>query len=312
MLKKRETFPQLTRREPKVLQINVGKRCNQVCTHCHVSAGPDREEDMDLETAQAIISLAKKRKFEIADITGGAPEINAQFPLLLEGLSKLTDKVIVRCNLTAALSRKKKLSELFLKFKPAIVASLPCYEEENVNSQRGDGVFQKSIDALVWLNDLGFGKKHDLTLVYNPQRPVLPPDSLSLEVAYRKVLRERYGIEFTNLIAIANVPIGRYGEELKTAGLYDNYLSLLKSHFNENTLDGLMCLDQLNVDWQGRIFDCDFNNQIELYPGGKITHVNDFDENLWLRTPIAVKEHCFTCTAGCGSSCGGALAEQGT
>ena len=250
MSRKYEKFPQLQRKCPQVLQLNVGKKCNQVCTHCHVSAGPDRKEDMDEQTAKSIVSLAERYKFSIADITGGAPEINAQFPYLLEELSRLTEKVIVRCNLTAAMSRKKRLGELFQKYRPVIVASLPCYLEENVDQQRGDGVFHKSIEALQWLNQMGYGTDYELTLVYNPQKPVLPPDSAQLEVAYKRELKERYGIVFNSLIAIANVPVGRYKDELQTAGLYHNYVELLKDHFNLNTLESLMCLDHLNVDWQ--------------------------------------------------------------
>ncbi|MCM8537419.1 MAG: arsenosugar biosynthesis radical SAM protein ArsS [Lentisphaeraceae bacterium] len=304
-----DRFPSLSRVKPRVLQINVGKKCNQVCSHCHVSAGPDREEDLSQETAEEIVALAQRTSFSVADITGGAPEINKSFPYLLKELSSLCETVIVRCNLTAALSRKKSLGKLFQTYKPQIVASLPCYEEENVDEQRGEGVFQKSIDALLWLNELGYGTSLPLTLVYNPLKPVLPPDSASLEVAYKKILKERFGIVFNNLIAIANVPVGRYKEDLESSGLYENYVELLKNHFNEATLDGLMCRDQLNVDWQGYIYDCDFNNQIELFPGTKKIHVNDFNSQTWLDLPIAVNEHCFTCTAGCGSSCGGAIAD---
>ena len=305
-----EKFPPLVRRVPKVLQLNVGKKCNQICTHCHVSAGPDRKEDMDGLTAENIVQLAATYEFEVADITGGAPEINKHFPYLLEKLSGRCQRVIVRCNLTAAMSRKKSLTKLFEKYRPVIVASLPCYEEENVDKQRGDGVFDKSIKALQWLNTLGFGKEYELVLVYNPQRPVLPPDSQSLEVAYKTVLKEKYDIDFTSLIAIANVPVGRYGEELQKANLYESYIKLLKEHFNPQTGPGLMCLDQLNIDWQGRVVDWDFNNQIALHPGGQELHIQDFNMDKWLKTPISVKEHCFTCTAGCGSSCSGSLADE--
>jgi radical SAM/Cys-rich protein len=300
-------FPVVMRTTPSVLQINVGKKCNQVCTHCHVSAGPDRTEDLDEQTADEIIDFAKKYKFKVADITGGAPEINAQFPKLLANLSELCDKVIVRCNLTAALSRKKRVEELFVKYRPEVVASMPCYEAENVDKQRGDGVFEKSIKALQWLNSLGFGREHELTLVYNPLKPVLPPDSASLEIAYKKILKERFDLDFTRLIAIANVPIGRYEEELRKSGLYNNYLNLLREHHNEENIESLMCRTHINVDWQGRVFDCDFNNQIELHPLGRPVYLKDLDLAEWLKQPIAVKEHCFTCTAGCGSSCGGSL-----
>ena len=300
-------FPQIRRTIPEVLQINVGKKCNQVCNHCHVSAGPDREEDLDRQTAEKIINFAEKYLFKIADITGGAPEINAQFPYLLERLSELCGEVIVRCNLTAAMSRKKSLSELFKKYRPSIVASMPCYEEENVDKQRGDGVFEKSIKALQWLNELGFGTKYKLTLVYNPLKPILPPSSEVLEKAYREILRERYQIEFTDLIAIANVPVGRFREDLENSGMLSTYLDLLKEHHNPDNIPGLMCRNQINIDWQGRVFDCDFNNQIELHPFKKAVIIDQLDLEEWREQPIAVADHCFTCTAGCGSSCGGAI-----
>ena len=300
-------FPSIKRLRPQVLQINVGKKCNQTCSHCHVSAGPDREEDLDFSTAQKIIDFAEKNKFEIADITGGAPEINGQFPLLLERLSELCDEVIVRCNLTAAMSRKKSVGELFKKYRPQIVASMPCYEADNVDAQRGDGVFDKSIKALKWLNEMGFGTKYKLTLVYNPIKPILPPSSESLEKAYREIFRERYQIEFTDLIAIANVPVGRFREDLENSGMLNTYLDLLREHHNPGNIPGLMCRNQINVDWQGRVFDCDFNNQIELHPFGKAVTIDQLDMDNWLAQPIAVADHCFTCTAGCGSSCGGSI-----
>lgn len=302
-------FPQIKRRAPQVLQINVGKKCNQVCTHCHVSAGPDRTEDLSRETAEKIVDFARRFKFKTADITGGAPEINASFPYLLENLSELCDEVIVRCNLTAAMSRKKSVGALFKKFKPVIVASLPCYEEGNVDLQRGEGVFEKSIKALQWLNELGFGSRHKLTLVYNPVKPILPPSSEMLETAYRKQLKERYGIEFTDLIAIANVPVGRFREDLAKSGILNTYIDLLKEHHNPANIPGLMCRSQINIDWQGRVFDCDFNNQIELHPFKEAVTIDQLDLDKWVEQPIAVDDHCFTCTAGCGSSCGGAISE---
>ena len=302
-------FPEISRSQTDVLQINVGKKCNQICTHCHVSAGPDREEDLDFKTAEKIISFAEKNKFKIADITGGAPEINSQFPYLLEHLSQLCDEVIVRCNLTAAMSRKKSIGELFKKFRPHLVASMPCYEEENVDQQRGDGVFEKSIKALQWLNELGFGTEYKLTLVYNPVKPALPPSSEALEKAYRDILRERHSIEFTDLIAIANVPVGRFRDELENSGMLSVYLDLLKEHHNPKNIPGLMCRNQINVDWQGRVFDCDFNNQIELHPFGQEVFIDKLDLEQWAQQKIAVADHCFTCTAGTGSSCGGAISD---
>lgn len=302
-------FPSVTRAIPSVLQINVGKKCNQICSHCHVSAGPDRTEDLDEKTADEIIAFAKKYPFAVADITGGAPEINAQFPKLLANLTELCGQVIVRCNLTAALSQRKKVEDLFVKYRPTVVASMPCYEAENVDQQRGDGVFDKSIRALQWLNSLGFGREYPLTLVYNPLKPVLPPDSASLESAFRKALKEKYDLDFTDLIAIANVPIGRYGDELRASGIYDNYLNLLRQHHNSANIEGLMCRTHINVDWQGRVFDCDFNNQLELHPFDQAVYLKDLNMEKWLQQTVAVKEHCFTCTAGSGSSCGGALSD---
>lgn len=303
-------FPQINRKAPEVIQINVGKKCNQICTHCHVSAGPDREEDLSRETAEKIVDFARKYKFAVADITGGAPEINASFAYLLENLTQLCGEVIVRCNLTAAMSRKKSLSELFQKHKPTIVASMPCYEEANVDKQRGDGVFEKSIKALQWLNELGFGSKYKLTLVYNPIKPILPPDSKMLESAYRQKLKENFGIEFTDLIAIANVPVGRFKDDLEASGMLNTYIDLLKEHHNPQNVPGLMCRNQINIDWQGRIFDCDFNNQIELHPFGSAVTLEEFNMADWMNQPIAVDDHCFTCTAGCGSSCGGAISDS--
>ncbi|MCM8542645.1 MAG: arsenosugar biosynthesis radical SAM protein ArsS [Lentisphaeraceae bacterium] len=302
-------FPEISRVSPDVLQINVGKKCNQTCTHCHVSAGPDREEDLEYETAQKIIQFAEKYHFKTADITGGAPEINKQFPILLERLSELCDEVIVRCNLTAAMTRRKSIGDLFQKFRPHLVASMPCYEEGNVDKQRGDGVFDKSIKALQWLNELDFGSKYKLTLVYNPIKAVLPPSSDELEKAYRKIFRERYGIEFTDLIAIANVPVGRFREDLESSGILNTYIDLLREHHNPANIPGLMCRSQINVDWQGRVFDCDFNNQIELHPFGKAIYIDELNLDAWKKQKIAVRDHCFTCTAGSGSSCGGAISD---
>ena len=304
---KKTTFPSIKRTTPSVIQINTGKRCNQICEHCHVDAGPDRTEDMGKEVAQKIAEFARKHKFEIGDITGGAPEINAQFPFLLEEFSKNCKKVIVRCNLTAALSRKKSIGKLFEQFSPVIVASMPCYEAKNVDKQRGEGVFDKSILALQWLNSLGYGTKYELTLVYNPTSPVLPPAADALEADYKKALKERFDIDFTSLITIANVPVGRYVDYLQKANLYDTYIELLKNNYNPSTVPNLMCRNHINIDWQGNVFDCDFNQQVELHPFKVATKVWELDLKKWDKQPIAVQDYCFTCTAGAGSSCQGAL-----
>lgn len=307
--KKVDVFPQIYRTRPSVIQVNVGKRCNMTCEHCHVSAGPDRTEDLSAQTADKIIEFVKDYRFEVGDITGGAPEINAQFPKLLEAFSKSCRKVIVRCNLTAAMSKKQKMAELFTNFTPEIVASLPCYSEENVDKQRGEGTFEKSIKALQWLNELGYGRDREkkLTLVYNPLKPILPPDSKELEKSYKQHLKEEFDIVFDDLIAIANVPVGRYQEHLMESAQYTPYMQLLKQNFNSATLEGLMCRSHINVDWQGNVYDCDFNNQIELSPYGQPKKLWDLRIKDWVQRPIAVDDHCFTCTAGCGSSCGGSL-----
>ena len=301
------TFPTIKRTTPSVIQLNTGKRCNQVCEHCHVDAGPDRTEDMGKEVAQRIAKFASKHKFAIGDITGGAPEINAQFPFLLEELTRHCNKVIVRCNLTAALSRKKSIGDLFKKFRPVIAASMPCYSAENVDKQRGDGVFNKSILALQWLNSFGYGTKYELTLVYNPLSPVLPPEAGPLEADYKKALKERFNINFTSLITIANVPVGRYVDYLEKANLYDTYIQLLKDNYNPATVPNLMCRNHINIDWQGNVFDCDFNQQVELHPFGKATKIWELDLEKWAKQDIVVQDYCFTCTAGAGSSCQGAL-----
>ena len=306
-MKTETTFPSIKKTKPTVIQLNTGKRCNQVCEHCHVDAGPDRTEDMGEMVAKEIAKFAHKHKFEIGDITGGAPEINKQFPFLLEEFTKACDKVIVRCNLTAALSRKKSIGDLFKKFRPVIVASMPCYEAKNVDKQRGDGVFDKSILALQWLNELGYGTEYELTLVYNPLSPVLPPKADELEQDYKKALKERFDIDFTSLITIANVPVGRYVDYLQAANLYDNYIQLLKDNFNASTVPSLMCRNHINIDWQGNVFDCDFNQQIELHPFNEARKIWELDIDEWQKQPVVVRDHCFTCTAGAGSSCQGSL-----
>lgn len=308
--KRVDTFPQIYRTRPSVIQVNVGKRCNMTCEHCHVSAGPDRTEDLSKATADKIIDFMKEYRFEVGDITGGAPEINAQFPQLLETFTRHCRTVIVRCNLTAAMSQRQKMAELFTKYTPVIVASLPCYSEENVDKQRGDGAFQKSIKALKWLNELGYGRERGktLTLVYNPLKPILPPNSRELEKSYKQHLKDEFDIVFNDLIAIANVPVGRYQEHLEASGQYAPYMKILKNNFNSATLEGLMCRNHINVDWQGNVFDCDFNNQIELSPYPEPKKLWDLRIKDWIQKPIAVADHCFTCTAGCGSSCGGSVA----
>ncbi|MEM7558089.1 MAG: arsenosugar biosynthesis radical SAM (seleno)protein ArsS [Planctomycetota bacterium] len=295
----------------EILQINVGKVCNQTCTHCHVDAGPDRKEAMSRETAEAIARFLKHPQIHTFDITGGAPEMNDNFRWLVEQASKLGKHIIDRCNLTILLAGGYTyLPEFLAEHRVEIVASLPCYLEENCDAQRGNGVFKKSIRALQLLNDLGYGKPESdlrLCLVYNPVGTSLPPEQSKLEEAYRQQLLDRFGIEFTQLYTITNMPISRYLDELLQSGKYEAYMDTLIEAFNPSTADVLMCRNTLSVDWEGYLFDCDFNQMLDLpITSGRI-HLADCNWDTLNSRPIAVGNHCFGCTAGAGSSCLGAV-----
>lgn len=293
----------------QVLQVNLGKLCNQTCHHCHVDAGPDRREIMSRQTAEQCLEVLRKTSIPILDVTGGAPEMNPNFRWLVEQARSLGRHVIDRCNLTILLANGfTDLPEFLAMNQVEVVASLPCYLEENTDRQRGDGVYQKSIAALKRLNELGYGQPGtglSLTLVYNPVGAGLPPNQDALEQAYRRELRARHGVEFTRLFTITNMPISRFLNDLVQSGRYEQYLQKLIDAFNPLALTGIMCRTTLSVDWTGRLYDCDFNQMLELpVVSDAPQHISEFDERL-LNRAIATGRHCFGCTAGAGSSCQG-------
>ncbi len=296
----------------EVLQINVGKLCNQTCTHCHVDAGPDRRESMSRDTAEAVIRVLEQTEIPTLDITGGAPEMNPQFRWLVEQATALGRRVIDRCNLTILMAPGfTDLPEFLAEHKVEIVASLPCYLEENCDAQRGDGVFGRSIAALRRLNALGYGQpdgKLKLTLVYNPIGPALPPSQEKLEAEYRRELQARYGVVFSQLYTITNLPISRFLEELIREQQYDAYLDKLIHAFNPAAVEGVMCRTTLSVDWRGKLYDCDFNQMLELSMADELPQdIRDFDETPLATRRITTSRHCFGCTAGAGSGCQGAV-----
>ena len=305
----------LCARELKVLQINVGKVCNQTCRHCHVDAGPDRRESMTRETVQACLDVLRQSDIPTLDITGGAPEMNPHFRWLVAEARTLGRRVIDRCNLTILVAPGyADLPEFLAQHEVEIVASLPCYLEANVDQQRGDRVFQRSLEALRKLNALGYGQPDSplkLTLVYNPIGPTLPPNQQQLEADYRRELRARYGIEFTQLFTITNLPISRFLDDLLESGQLDAYMHKLTQAFNPATIDGLMCRTMLSVDWQGNLSDCDFNQMLGMpLASGFPKCIGELDEStlsLITNRQIVTGAHCFGCTAGTGSSCQGSI-----
>jgi radical SAM/Cys-rich protein len=303
----------LSRKSPATIQVNVGKLCNQACHHCHVDAGPRRTERMTRETAERVSEvLAASPRVETLDITGGAPELNPNFAMLVERARALGRKVIVRCNLTVTLEPGMEwLVEFYRRSGVELVCSLPCYTAENTDRQRGAGVFDKSIAALKNLNAAGFGRaKLRLDLVYNPIGASLPPPQAELEAQYRDELARNFGIVFDRLLTITNMPIARFANQLSATGDHAAYMSLLVNHFNPATVDALMCRDLVSVGWDGRLYDCDFNQMLEIPIGASnastIWEVDDVGGLEGAR--IATGSHCFGCTAGAGSSCGGAIA----
>jgi radical SAM/Cys-rich protein len=295
------------------LQVNVGKLCNQTCTHCHVDAGPHRTEIMTRETIEAVLDVVRRYpSLRTVDITGGAPEMNPQFEYLVEQCRGLDRRVMDRCNLTVFFVRgKEHLPEFLRDHQVEIVASLPCYLEENVDAQRGKTVFARSVDALHRLNQLGYGMPGTgliLNLVYNPLGAKLPPAQPELEQEYKRELRERYGIEFNNLYTITNMPISRFLEDLRSSGQYERYMELLVSSFNLGAVQNLMCRSLISVGWDGTLYDCDFNQMLELplFKADSRT-IKEFDLAALERRRIVIGDHCYGCTAGAGSSCGGVL-----
>jgi len=293
------------------LQVNVGLRCNQRCIHCHLESSPEREEMMDWSTMQLVLEATKETRCRLVDLTGGAPELNPHFRHFVTTLRQQGHAVQVRTNLTVLLEPgQEDIGYFFRDQQIRLVASLPCYLEENVCSQRGKGVYEKSIMAIRELNALGYGLEPNLplNLVYNPGGPFLPPSQAALEEDYRRELGGRLGITFTRLLTITNVPLGRFQKELQRQGQEGNYWRLLRESFNPQTLPGLMCRHQLSIGWDGTLYDCDFNLALRLPVNhGAPDHVRIF-RVLGLRSRrIVTGEHCFACTAGSGSSCGGAL-----
>ena len=297
--------------EIKVIQVNIGFRCNQNCRHCHLNCGPSREELMDWKTMTNVLRVARIIKPELVDITGGAPEIHPHFRRFVEELRQDGHTVQVRTNLTALLEAGiDDMPQFFKDNKVHLVASLPCYLEENVNVQRGNGVYKKSIQMLQKLNALGYGKDPELPLylVYNPGGPFLPPNQAQLEEDYKRELFNRFGIYFTGLYTITNMPIGRFWESLKRERKEKEYMQLLWDGFNCQTVEELMCRYQICVGWDGTLYDCDFNIALELPVNAGLQHIKDFELRLLSNRKIATGRHCFGCTAGFGSSCVGALA----
>lgn len=296
----------------EVLQINVGKLCNQTCTHCHVDAGPDRRESMTRETAEAVIRVLAESDIPTLDITGGAPEMNPNFRWLVKEARRLGRRVIDRCNLTILVAPGfTDLPEFLSENEVEVVASLPCYLEENCDAQRGNGVFRRSIDALRRLNDLGYGQPDSgltLTLVYNPVGPSLPPSQDKLEAAYRRELAARYGVSFSRLFTITNMPISRFLDDLLRTEQYDAYMPKLSDSFNPAAVEGVMCRTTLSVDWQGRLFDCDFNQMLGMGLKPDLPqNIHDLNLSRLVGRRIATGRHCFGCTAGAGSGCQGAI-----
>jgi len=299
------------------LQVNVGKVCNMACHHCHVEAGPKRTEIMSREVAARVVELlAANPGVDLVDLTGGAPELNPSFRWLVSEAGRLGRRVIDRCNLTVLFEPgMEDLPRFLAEQRVEVVASLPCYLRENVEKQRGKGAFGKSVEALRLLNKLGYGRPGSglvLDLVYNPVGPSLPPAQASLEGAYRRELGELFGIEFSRLLTIANMPIKRFAHLLKRTGQHEAYMSLLVNHFNAATVPGLMCRSLLSVGWDGRLYDCDFNQMLELPLGAgtgrrarTLWAIDSLDSLEGAR--VATGDHCYGCTAGAGSSCGGAL-----
>ena len=322
-------FPALTRSKLEILQVNLGYTCNLSCTHCHVNAGPKRTEQMDKANIDLVIEILKQHSVQTLDLTGGAPEMMPHFRYLVKAARDLGVTVIDRCNLTILNEPgQEDLAQFLAENQVEVVASLPCYSEQNVDAQRGKGVFESSIEGLQKLNALGYGKrgygkegygKEDaslsLNLVYNPGGAFLPPGQVELEAAYKEQLGAEHNIQFNNLFTITNMPISRFGAVLLAQGEFYDYMNLLKDSYSPENLSGVMCLNTVSVDWQGNLFDCDFNQMLEIPLTGindadkeeKTYHLSDLLNSDLNGLPIKVADHCYGCTAGQGSSCGGAI-----
>jgi radical SAM/Cys-rich protein len=315
-LMRRFGFPAVRRAPLQTLQVNLGYKCNQSCLHCHVNAGPSRTEMMSHETIEDVMDFLAASSVKNLDITGGAPELHPYFRELVQRARALGVHVIDRCNLTILEEPGQEDLAAFLAANAVeVIASLPCYTEELVDRQRGKGVYEKSIQGLLRLNALGYGMPGSgrvLNLVYNPQGPALPPPQVELEADYKRVLGERFGVVFNRLFTLANMPIQRFGSTLISKGQFNQYMALLHSAHRDENLEAVMCRTLVSVDWQGYVYDCDFNQMLELplsLHGQQRPRLSDLLGRDLAGNPIAVRDHCYGCTAGQGSSCGGALAE---
>jgi radical SAM/Cys-rich protein len=306
---------QLKPTQLEVFQVNLGKMCNQVCSHCHVDAGPDRKEIMTKATMQLCLDVLKTNSsFKIVDMTGGAPEMNPDFRWFVEEVSKLNIQMIVRCNLTIITANKKynDLPDFFKKHKIEVVSSLPFYSQDRTDKQRGDGVFKSSIKALQMLNEVGYGMPNSdlkLNLVYNPAGAFLPPNQDALEKEFKVNLKKDFEIDFNSLYAITNLPISRYLDYLVLSDNYEDYMMKLVNAFNPNAALNVMCRNTISISWDGFIYDCDFNQMLEMEVSCQDSkHLSEFQNEKLLNRTIKLNNHCYGCTAGAGSSCGGAVA----
>lgn len=306
-------FPAIRREELKVVQVNLGYRCNQSCNHCHVNAGPNRNEMMQPETMQEILAFMRASSVNILDLTGGAPEMNPIFFDFVTEAKNMGIHVIDRCNLSILLEPGfEGLAQFLADHQVEVVASLPCYEQENVDKQRGNGVFQASIQGLQQLNQLGYGLADSdliLNLVYNPTADFLPPAQHELEASYKQQLEEQHGIHFNHLFTITNVPIARFGSWLLSKGKFDPYMQTLKQAYRIKNLTSVMCRTLISIDWQGFVHDCDFNQMMKMSIASDDAqvHISQLNAASLNNQPIKVLNHCYACTAGQGSSCSGAL-----
>lgn len=307
-------FPELRAERVQTLQVNLGWRCNQACHHCHLAAGPDRPEQMGAETVEAVIAAVARWSIPVVDLTGGSPEVNPHFEHLVQRLSELGVHLLVRCNLTILLEAGYgHLPEFFREHRVELVCSLPYFQAETVDRLRGPGVFQKSLEALRRLNRVGYGRGNpdlDLHLMYNPAGAYLPPEQQAMEERFRRELKRRYDIDFNHLYTLLNMPIGRFKEYLERSRNYERYLGRLAAGFNPATVTGLMCRSLLSVSWEGRLFDCDFNQALDLpLAAGLPQTIWEFNLPELAGRSIRLGDHCYGCTAGGGSSCGGCLAD---
>jgi radical SAM/Cys-rich protein len=303
-------FPQITRLSIRTLQVNLGYKCNQSCLHCHVNASPKRTEMMNKDTIDEVINFSYQNNVGTVDLTGGAPEMNQYFQYMIKKLREKNIHIIDRCNLTILEEKgMSNMIDFLAEQEVEIVASLPCYKDTNVDAQRGKGVFTKSIKALQHLNKKGYGlnKKLMLNLVYNPQGATLPPKQSELELEYKSYLLENYNISFNNLFTITNMPINRFGSTLVSKKIFHKYMDLLKSTFSQIAKENVMCRNLLSIDYKGYVYDCDFNQMLSIDISNKKTHITDIKKDELVNKIIATGDHCYGCTAGSGSSCGGVI-----